>query len=55
MEKVAWALVEGAGEIPEMQVEFRRVEDAYPGHLAEADGTLLGSPTYFVRMSGGMK
>ena len=38
-----------------MEVEFRRVEDAYADHLAEAAGTLLGTPTCFVRMSGGMK
>ena len=53
--RLACTLADGGGEIPEMEVEFRRAEDAYADRLAEAHGTRLGTPTCFVRMSGGMK
>jgi len=45
-ERMAEAIGEGA-ENPEIEVEIKRIEDCVPEDLAEADGIVIGSPTYF--------
>lgn len=54
-EKMAWAVAEGARVVPGMEVELRKVDDTRLDHLVEADGIILGTPTYFAQMSSGMK
>jgi len=54
-ERMAQAVAEGAQGIPEVEVELRRAEDTGLKDLIEADGIILGTPTYFAQMSAPMK
>ena len=54
-EKMAHAVAEGAGKVKGTKVIVKKVKRAVPDDLLEADGIILGSPTYFGQMSTEMK
>jgi NAD(P)H dehydrogenase (quinone) len=54
-EKMAVAIAEGAREVKETIVDIKRVEKATLQDLQEADGIIMGSPTYYGEMSGKLK
>ena len=51
-EKMAEAVAEGAKEVPETKVVLKNVDRASLNDLLEADGIIMGSPTYYGDMSG---
>jgi NAD(P)H dehydrogenase (quinone) len=54
-ESMAQCIAEGARGVPGVEVQLRKVGDTNLDHLVEADGIVLGAPTYFGQMSGPMK
>ena len=54
-EKMAHAVAEGAEKVKGAKVIVKKVKQAVPDDLLEADGIILGSPTYFGQMSTEMK
>lgn len=54
-EKMAEAVAEGAKEVPETKVVLKNVDRASLNDLLEADGIIMGSPTYYGDMSGRLK
>ncbi len=53
--KMAEAVAEGVREVDGVTVEIKSVENASEKDLVEADGIILGAPTYFGQMSAKMK
>ena len=54
-ERMARSVAEGAEAASGVEVELRKVDDTRLEHLLEADGIILGTPTYFAQMSARMK
>lgn len=54
-EKLAFAVAEGVKQVKDMDVVVKRVENASLDDLCNADGIIMGSPTYFGQMSGKLK
>lgn len=54
-EKMALAVAEGAKKIDGTEVVIKRVDQADADDLVEADGIIIGSPTYFGQMSSKIK
>jgi NAD(P)H dehydrogenase (quinone) len=54
-EKMAFAVAEGAKEIKGVKVVVKRVEQASVEDFLEADGIIMGSPTYYGQMSARLK
>jgi NAD(P)H dehydrogenase (quinone) len=54
-EKMAQAVAEGAREVKGVKVKVKRVEKTTLDDLLDADGIIMGSPTYFGQMSGKLK
>jgi len=54
-EKMAFAVAEGAKKVKGVEVQVRRVSETEIGDLVEADGIILGSPTYYGLMSARLK
>ena len=54
-EAMAKAIAEGVKEVPGVDVEVKRVDEATLDDLVKADGIILGSPTHFGTMSDKMK
>ena len=53
-ERMALLIGEGANELG-VEVEVRRVEECKPDVLVEADGIVVGSPTYFSNVAWQVK
>lgn len=53
--KMAEAVAEGAKVVKNVMVEVKKVDNATPEDLVDADGIVLGSPDYFGQMTGAMK
>ena len=54
-EKMATAVAEGAKQIKATEVFIKKVGEASLKDLQEADGIIIGSPTYYGSMSGKLK
>ena len=54
-EQMAEAVKEGAAEIEGVEVEVKKVEETVPEDLLEADGVIMGSPTYYGTMASEVK
>ncbi len=54
-EKMAQAVVDGAGSVPGTVVELRRVGEVTAQHLFAADALVVGSPVYWSNMAGEVK
>ena len=54
-EQMAEAVKEGAAEVEGVEVEVKKVEETVPEDLLEADGIILGSPTYYGTMASEVK
>ena len=54
-EKMAEAVVEGAKGVADVAIKLKRVEEVTKTDLEEADGIVLGCPTYFANIPGQMK
>ena len=54
-EKMAQAVVEGAGSVPGTVVELRRVGEVTAQQLFTADALVVGSPVYWSNMAGEVK
>ena len=54
-EKMAQAVVEGAGSVPGTVVEIRRVGEVTAQQLFAADALVVGSPVYWSNMAGEVK
>lgn len=54
-EKMAYAIVEGAGKVENVTVKLKKVDDTKIEDLLEADGIIIGSPTYYGLMSDKIK
>jgi NAD(P)H dehydrogenase (quinone) len=54
-EKMAEAVVEGAKGVADVAIRLKRVEEVTKTDLEEADGIVLGCPTYFANIPGQMK
>lgn len=54
-EKMAMAVAEGAKQVPDTKVTVKSVDKAKVEDLLDADGIILGSPTYYGDMSGRLK
>jgi NAD(P)H dehydrogenase (quinone) len=54
-EKMALAIAEGAKKIESVAVDVKRVDQTTLEHLQEADGIIMGSPTYYGQMSAKLK
>ncbi len=54
-EKMAQAVVEGAGSVPGTGVELRRVGEVTAQQLFAADALVVGSPVYWSNMAGEVK
>ena len=54
-EKMAQAVVEGAGSVPGTVVELRRVGEVTAQQLFAADALVVGSPVYWSNMAGEVK
>jgi len=54
-EKMAFAIAEGARQIEGVKVTVKRVEQTNLDDLLEADGIIIGSPTYYGQMSAKIK
>ncbi len=53
-EKMAFAIAEGANQIG-VEVNVRKVDDTSVQDLLNADGIVMGSPTYYGQMSAKLK
>ena len=54
-EKMASAVAEGAEQVVGVHVVLKKIDQATLEDLAEAEGIIMGSPTYYGQMSGKMK
>jgi len=54
-EKMAHAIVEGANTVENITVTLRKVDDARIEDLQEANGIIIGSPTYYGLLSDKIK
>jgi NAD(P)H dehydrogenase (quinone) len=54
-EKMAHAVAEGVKEVKSVKVKVKRVDKATLNDLLDADGIIMGSPTYFGQMSDRLK
>lgn len=54
-EKMAFAVAKGAKRVKGVEVEVKRASETSVKDLVEADGIILGSPTYYGLMSGPLK
>jgi NAD(P)H dehydrogenase (quinone) len=54
-EKMAFAVAEGAKQVEGMEVAVKNVDQATNQDLLDADGIIVGSPTYYGLMSGKIK
>ncbi|MCW4020993.1 MAG: NAD(P)H-dependent oxidoreductase [Candidatus Bathyarchaeota archaeon] len=54
-EKTAALIAEGAKEVTGIDCTLRKVDDVTLDTLLEADGIIIGSPTYYGTMSGKVK
>jgi NAD(P)H dehydrogenase (quinone) len=54
-EKMAFAVAEGAKQIKGVEVQVKRASETGIKDLVEADGIILGSPTYYGLMSARLK
>jgi len=54
-EKMASAVAKGAEQVVGVHVVLKKIDQATLEDLAEAEGIIMGSPTYYGQMSGKMK
>jgi len=54
-EKMAFLIAEGVREVDDVECVVKKVEDATLEDLKEAQGIIMGSPTYYGGMSGKLK
>ncbi len=54
-EKMAFAVAKGAKQVKGVEVEVKRASETSPKDLLEADGIILGSPTYYGLVSARLK
>ena len=54
-EKMAFAVAKGARQVKGVEVQVKKVSETSTKDLAEADGIILGSPTYYGLMSARLK
>jgi NAD(P)H dehydrogenase (quinone) len=54
-EKMAFAVAEGTKQVKNVEVNVKRAEQTSLDDLLEADGIIMGSPTYFGQMSAKLK
>jgi len=54
-EKMAFAVAEGAKQIGTIEVVVKKVEQTSLDDLLNADGIIMGSPTYYGQMSAKLK
>jgi NAD(P)H dehydrogenase (quinone) len=54
-EKMAFAIAEGIRGMTGVKVDVKKVDKASLDDLREADGIIMGSPTYYGQMSGKLK
>ena len=54
-EKMAFAVAEGAKQVSEVNVVVKKVDKTDIEDLLSADGTIIGSPTYYGQMSAKLK
>jgi NAD(P)H dehydrogenase (quinone) len=54
-EKMAYAVAEGAKEAKNVTVEVKKVDQTKLEDLLNADGIIMGSPTYYGQMSAKLK
>jgi NAD(P)H dehydrogenase (quinone) len=54
-EKMAFAVAEGAKQIGNIEVVVKKVEQTSLDDLLNADGIIMGSPTYYGQMSAKLK
>jgi len=54
-EKMAMAVAEGAKKIKNVEVVVKKAEETKAEDLVDADGIIMGSPTYYGGMSGRLK
>ena len=54
-EKMAYAVAEGAKQVKGVDVIVKKVDKASLDDLLEADGIIMGSPTYYGQMSAKLK
>jgi NAD(P)H dehydrogenase (quinone) len=54
-EKMAFAIAEGAKRVKGVEVVVRKVDQTRNEDLLDADGIIVGSPTYYGLMSGKIK
>jgi len=54
-EKLAFAVAEGVKQVKGIEAVVKRVENTSLEDLCNADGIIVGSPTYFGQMSGKLK
>jgi NAD(P)H dehydrogenase (quinone) len=54
-EKMAFAVAEGTKQVKNVEVNVKRAEQTSLEDLLEADGIIMGSPTYFGQMSAKLK
>jgi len=54
-EKMAFAVAAGAKKVKGVEVQVKKVAETSIKDLAEADGIILGSPTYYGLISGRLK
>lgn len=54
-EKMADAVAEGAKQVPKTKIVLKNVDRASMDDLLDADGIIIGTPTYYGDMSGKVK
>jgi NAD(P)H dehydrogenase (quinone) len=54
-ESMALAVAKGAEQVSEIEVTVKKVERTTPDDMLNADGIIMGSPTYFGGMSAKLK
>jgi len=54
-EKMAFAVAEGARQVKGVEVVVKKVDQTSLEDLLEADGIIMGSPTYYGQMSARLK
>jgi len=54
-EKMAFAVAEGARQVKSVEVIVKKVDQTNLDDLLEADGIIMGSPTYYGQMSAKLK
>ena len=54
-EKMAWAVADGVKQVQGVDVEVKKVDQTSLEDLMNADGIIMGSPTYYGQMSAKLK